>query len=185
MKRPFTNSTPTLDCDVSTLRAKTGPLQKLNVAMATSKTAGQSLIQVSEEQIRAEANITITSLKLAEASIRASLVGSAMPQIGALTTRVNAATASVDQALTNGSEAEVYTHICNRAANLSLFEQLLKEGKITPEEVDVLAGFAHADAAEDIQRSRQRMAEAKKAVAALSDFAIAGIEASKNRLLGG
>lgn len=185
MKRHPTDPAPALDCDVSALRAKTGMLQKLNVALATSKAAGQSLIKVSEEQIQAEANIAITSLKLAEASIRASLVGSAMPQIGALTTRVNAATASVDQALTNGAAGEVYTHFSNRAANLTLFDELLKEGKITPQEAEILISFANADAAEDINRSRLRKDEAKEAVAALSGFAIAGIEASKNRLLGG
>lgn len=178
-------ATPSLDCDLSALKAKAGALQKLNAALSTSRAAGEALIQVREEQIRAEANVAITAINLGEASLRAGMVGGAMAQIGALTTRVNTATASVDQALTNGMMAEMVTHIANRAGNLRLVDELLKGGQLGPDEAEALAGVARMAAVGDINASQRRMEDAKKAVAALSEFALAGIEASKNRLLGG
>lgn len=168
--------------DLSALRQKTGIFKRLDVALATSHAAGEALKKVQVEQIRAEANIAMTSLKLTEAAIRASLVGNAMPQIGALATRVNAATTSVDQALTNGNAAETFTHLSNRQANINLANELHNNNKITKDEADVVISFAQADAAEDIKRSRERMAEAKEAVAGLHQFALNGIADAKNRL---
>jgi len=168
--------------DLSSLREKTGILKRLDVKWATSKAAAKALKAVEEEKVRAEANIALTSLKLAESAVRAALVGNAMPQIGSLTTRVNAATTAVDQALTNASAAETYTHLSNRDANINLAQELQKTGKISEEEADVVISFARADAAEDIQRSRQRMSEAKEAVAGLHEFALKGIADAKNRL---
>ena len=168
--------------NLSSLREKTGFLRRLDVKLATSKAAGKALKTIEEEKVKAEANIALTSLKLAESAIRASMVGNAMPQIGALTTRVNAATTAVDQALTNASAAETFTHLSNRASNLNLARELHQNGKITEEEANVVISFAHADAAEDIQRSRKRMGDAKEAVQSLHEFALKGIAEAKNRL---
>ncbi len=168
--------------DLSTLRQKTGFLKRMDVAWATSHAAGEGLKTVQVEQVKAETNIALTGLKLAEAAIRTSMVANAMPAIGALTTRVNAATTSVDQSLTNGVMAEACTHLSNRAANIGLANELRNAGKITQEEAEVVISFAQADAALDIQRSRQRMADAKGAVAGLHEFALKGIAEAKNRL---
>ena len=168
--------------DLSTLRQKTGFLKKIDVAISTSHAAGEALKTIRLEQVRAEANIALTSLKLTEASIRTSMVANTMPALGALTTRVNAATTSVDQALTNGVMAEAYTHLNNRAANIGLANDLRTAGKITQDEADVVISFAQADAATDIERSRQRMTDAKAAVAGLHEFALKGIAEAKNKL---
>ena len=188
MKTPVRIETPTNDLainksgDLSALRQKTGVLSRLKVSLATSRAAGEALKSIEIEKVRAEANIALTGIKLAEAAIRASLVGNAMPQIGALATRVNAATTAVDQALTNGAAAEVYTHLTNRTSNVNLANELHGSGKINKEEAAVLTTFAQADASEDIERSRRRMADAKEAVAALHSFAVKGIADSKDHI---
>lgn len=168
--------------DLSTLRQKTGILKKIDVAFATSHAAGKGLKAVQIGQVEAETNIALTGLKLAEAAILTSMLANAMPAMGALTTRVNAAITSVDQALTNGVMAEVYTHLRNRAQNIGLATELRASGTITPDESEVIASFAQADAASDIQRSRERMTDAKAAVSALHEFALKGIADTKNRL---
>jgi len=170
------------DASLAKLREKTGLVQRLGVARATSKVAGEALKGLEAAKVGAEANIALTALKLSETAIRSSMVASAMPAIGALTTNVNAATTAVDQALTNSSMAEVFTHMNNRATNLALKNTLLAAGKITEEEAEVLAHFAQMDAVEDIQASRRRMQEAKEAVAALHEFALEGIAAAKDLL---
>ncbi len=164
------------------LREKAGMLQRLDVKFATSRAAGRALKTIEAEKVRAEANIALTTINIAEAALRASIVGNAMPEIGALTTRVNAATTSVDQALTNASAAETYTHLTNRASNISLAKELEQDGKITKEEANVVISFAQSDAKEDIERSRHRLREAKEAVASLHDCALKGIAEAKNRL---
>lgn len=168
--------------DLSALREQTGFLKKLAVNRAVSLAAGEGWQKIRLAQVNAETNIALTGVSLAEAAIRTSLVANAMPQIGALTTRVNAATTAVDEALTNGSAAETYTHLSNRAANIGLANELRSANKITQEEADVVISFAQADAAEDIKRSRERMSEAKEAVAGLHEFALKGIAEAKNRL---
>jgi hypothetical protein len=169
--------------DLSELREKTGLVSRFKADRAANKARGEALKIVEIEKVHAKANIALTAIKLAEASIRASLVGNAMPQIGALTTRVNAATAAVNQALTNGAAAEVYTHIRNRASNIDLANELYADGKIDKEEAEVLISFAKADAIADIESSRRQEAEAKEAVSALHSHALKGIAESKDRIL--
>lgn len=166
----------------SRLQQHVGPMERLKASLATSKVAGEALRGLRAEQVKAQANVELTSLKLTEALIRSTLVGDAMPAIGALTTRVNAATTAVDQALTNGATAETYTHMDNRAGNFKLAHELLAAGKITEEELEVLVNFAQADAVEDIQRSRTRTQAAKEAVASLHEFALKGIAEAKEHL---
>lgn len=168
--------------DLTSLRDKAGWFGGIGADYKTGKAAANALVMVQAEMVRAEANIALTSLKLAEAAIRTSMVANAMPKIGALTTRVNAATTAVDQALTNGATAEAYTHLSNRAANIRLALELRDTGKATQEEAEVVISFAQADAAKDIERTRQRMAEAKDAVSGLHEFALKGIAAAKDRL---
>lgn len=170
------------DTDLSAISEKTGWLEKRRVNKQTSKVAGKALQMLQEERVKSEANIALTSLKLSESAVRASLVGNAMPAIGALTIRVDAATTAVDQALTNSAMAETYTHLSNRAANINLARQLHAADKITADEADVVISFAQKDAKDDIERSRERMAQAKEAVAGLHEFAMKGIAAAKDRL---
>jgi hypothetical protein len=108
------------------------------------------------------------------------MVANTMPQIGALTTRLNANTAAVNQALTNGGLGETATHMNNRSENIKLFSELKREGKIDDEEEQVLISFAKADACQDIQRTRQRTEEARNAVDALHASALAGIAQSQD-----
>lgn len=168
--------------DLTSLREKAGWLGGLKADHKTGKAAAAALTMVQGEMVKAEGNIALTGMKLAEAAIRTSMVANAMPAIGALTTRVNAATTAVDQALTNGAMAEAYTHLSNRAANIRLANELRDTGKATPDEAEIVISFATADAAKDIERSRQRMGEAKDAVAGLHEFALKGIAAAKDRL---
>lgn len=188
MKTTARNEASTNDLDInkgtdlSSLREKTGFVSRIKANIATSKAAGKAIKEIEVEKVQAEARIAFTAIKLGEAAIRAALVGSAMPKIGALATRVNAATTAVDQALTNGAAAEVYTHINNRTSNVNLANELHTSGKINKEEKEVITSFAQADAAEDIERSRQRMADAKEAVATLHGFTVKGIADSKNNI---
>ncbi len=168
--------------ELAGLREKAGWLGNLRADLKTGKAASLALVTVQGELVKAETNIALTTMKLAEAQIRTSMVATAMPAIGALTTRVNANTASVEQALTNGSMAEAYTHLSNRASNIRMVHDLRDAGKITQEEADVVISFAQADATSDLARTRERMAQAKEAVAGLHEFALKGIAAAKDRL---
>jgi hypothetical protein len=167
------------DGDVSSLRQKTGMMRRISAAIATSAAAGDELARVEVERVRALGAIARTGLKLAEAKVKTALVAAAMPQIGALATSLNSATTAVDQALTNGSAAEVVTHLSNRSNNLAMVQELHKNGKISVDETGTLDSFATNDAAVDIERSRVRMAQAKDAVQHLHEYALASITRAK------
>lgn len=169
--------------ELSNLREGLGPIKSIGIAIATSRAKGEALKMIEVEKARSEANIILTDMKLAEAKIRSALVGNAMPAIGALTIRINAATAAVDQSLTNGAAAEVFTHLSNRQDNINIANELHANGKITREEADVVVSFAESDAAEDIRRSRTRMEASKEAVGSLHEFSVKGIADAKNRLI--
>lgn len=168
--------------DTTKLEENTGFLSRLEARGAISRANGDGWKRVETARANARANIAITSLQLAETQIRSALVGAAMPQIGSLTTRLCAATAAVDQALTNGSAGEVYTHLSNRAANASFAGELLSTGKINTEEREVILSFTQSDCSDDILRSRERMKKAKDAVDALHATALEGIENAKKML---
>lgn len=154
------------------LQEKTGIVSRMRTKLATSRAAGEALRNIERERIREQQSVELTAIKVAGAAIRAAIVGNAMPMLGALTTRLNAATASVDQALTNGNCAEIATHMFNRSCNVATIGELHRDGKITGEESDAMKSFAHADAYEDVERSRQREAAAKQAVATIHDCAL-------------
>lgn len=158
--------------DLSALKEKTGIVSRMRTKLATSRAAGEALRNIERERIREQASVELTAIKVASTAIRAAILGNAMPTIGALTTRLNAATAAVDQALTMGNSAEVATHMFNRTRNLATVDELQRDGKITGEESDAMKSFAHEDAYEDIKSSRHREAAAKQAVATLYDCAL-------------
>jgi len=164
---------------LKSLRERSGPLKQLLVRRATSKAAGNALTRLELMKIEGEEDIARTGISLAVATIKTAMIANAMPAIGALTTRLNAATTAVDQALTNGGLGEISTHMNNRDANTKLFQELKAEGKIVVEEEAILAGFAEEDAAKDIERTRVRTAEAKEAVEMLHSFALSGVVSSK------
>jgi hypothetical protein len=168
--------------DTTKLKENTGFLKKLEARGAISRANADGWLRVETAKANARANIAITSLNTAETLIRTTLVGGAMAQIGASTTRLNAATAAVDQALTNGAAGEVYTHLSNRAANVGFANDLLSAGKINAEERNVIVNFSQTDASDDILRSRERMKKAKDAVDALHGCALEGIERAKEML---
>ncbi len=168
--------------DTSKLKENTGLLSKFKVRGAISRANADGWLRAETALANARANVAITAVNISETQIRSALVGAAMPQIGALTTRLNAATAAVDQALTNGAAGEVYTHLSNRAANVAFANELLGAGKVNGEERDVVVNFCQADASDDILRSRNRMKTAKDAVDALHGCALEGIERAKEKL---
>ncbi len=168
--------------DTTKLKENTGFLTKIEAKGAISRANGDGWLRVEKAKANARANIAITSLNIAETQIRSALVGAAMPQIGALTSRLNAATAAVDQALTNGAAGEVYTHLSNRSANVGFANDLLSAGKISSEERNVIVSFSQTDASDDILRSRERMKKGKDAVDALHGCALEGIERAKEML---
>jgi hypothetical protein len=168
--------------DTTKLRENTGLLRKIKARGAISRANADGWLRAETALADARANVAITAVNISEAQIRSALVGAAMPQIGALTTRLNAATAAVDQALSNGAAGEVYTHISNRAANVAFANDLLSTGKVSNEERDVIVSFSQADASDDILRSRERMKQAKTAVDSLHGCALEGIERAKEKL---
>ena len=178
------HQTPNLDgaADTTKMREKTGFLTAMRVQGDISRANGTGWLRVETAMADARTNIAITSINIAGTQIRSEMVGAAMPQIGTLICRLNAATAAVDQGLTNGSAGEVYTHLANRLSNSNLFNDLLSSGKINAEEREVMANLSETDASEDIIRSRERMKKAKEAVNALHGCALEGIEKSKDLL---
>jgi hypothetical protein len=177
---------PALDledaADTAMLEAGTGLLTGWKARGAIREANGEGWARVGKAKANARANIALTSLHTAEAKIRSAIVGAAMPQIGALSARLNAATAAVDQALSSGAAAEAYTHLSSRAANVAFASELAGAGKITAEERDLLCQFALEDANQDILRTRERMNKAKAAVDALHACALEGIERAKSKL---
>lgn len=165
---------------INDLKEKTGPIKTIDVFLARSKNAGNAIITIEKEKIKSETNIALTALKLGEASIRSAMVAESMPRIGALAVAVNGRTAAVDEALTNGCAAENFTHLSNRDSNIKSVKSLQAAGKITAEETDIIISFVTQDAAEDIQASRVRMAQAKEAVSTLHQFALTGIAKAKD-----
>ena len=168
-----------ISIDAASLKAKTGLVQRLGAAIATSRAAGDALRRVETERIRVESMIALTGLKLAEAKIKTALVSAAMPQIGALAMNLNSATMAVDEGLTNGAAAEVISHIQNRAANSAFVTELQNGGTVTDEEAATLRSFTDNDAAIDIENSRLRMAQAKDAVRTLHAYALTSIAKTK------
>jgi hypothetical protein len=168
--------------DITKLRENTGMIDKIKTRSAIRKANAEGWLQAEKAMARARTNVAITAVNIAETQIRSGIVGAAMPQIGALTTRLNAATAAVDQALTNGAAGEVYTHLSNRASNVGFANELLNANKINAEERDVVVSFCQADARDDILRTRERVKQAKGAIDALHGCALEGIERAKEML---
>lgn len=166
----------------TSLEKRVGPVAQWLVERHESRKAKEALTTLAEAQIEAEKNIGLTALKLSETAIRASLVGTAMPAIGALATRVNAATTAVDQSLTNGFVAETYTHLRNRAANAALAHELHRDGAVNQDDAQVMIDLAHEAANKDVARSFKRMEVSKTAVEELASYAINHIADAKNRL---
>lgn len=161
------------------LRERSGPIKQFLVGLKTSKAAGNALTRIEKIKIEGEEDIAKTSISLAVAKIKTAMLSNAMPEIGALTTRLNAATTAVDQALTNGGLVGISMHLNNRDGNKKLFDDLATEKKITDEEKTVLNSFAEEDAAKDIERTRIRTEDAKAAVEALHTFGLSGVVSSK------
>jgi hypothetical protein len=168
--------------DVSSLRMKAGPLSRIGAALKASAAAGTELGGVEVARVRVLAGIARTGLALAEAKIKTAMVAAAMPEIGALTVNLNARTTAVDQALTNGTAAELITHIENRSATLAINRDLREQNKATEEEVAGLDACANADATRDMESSRQRQAQAKEAVQRLHGMALSSLSNVKLRL---
>jgi len=168
--------------DTTKLKENAGLLNKLKARGHIRRANADGWLRVEKALADARGNIATTAVSISEAQVRSALVGAAMPQIGSLTTRLNASTAAVDQALTNGAAGEVFTHLSNRAANVAFANDLLGTGKVTNEERDVIVSFSQADASDDILRSRSRMKMAKDAVDALHGCALEGIERAKEKL---
>jgi len=175
---PSLTSTPSFHA----LEKHTGMIDRWRADRTASREAGHHLADLRTAYIQAEAGIALTGLKIGEAQIKTALVSTAMVQIGALTTELNAKTASVEQRLTTGSHGELIAHLQNRAASVAAIKALERDGRVLPEEAEALISFAQADAIDDINRSRERTRKAKDAVEALHSFALDGIARAKNNV---
>jgi len=179
--------TPTLDqnlkenSNIEELREKTGAIQRFMIDRSISKESAKIYKKVEKERLNEEANIAVTAIKLAGTSIVAAMVAKAMPSLGALTTSVNSATAAVDQALSNGNSAEIYTHMKNRNKSGQLFDELSANGEITTEETKIIKDLIDENTAGDISRSKERMEKAKNAVDVLHSMALVGITNAENK----
>lgn len=154
------------------LQDKTGIVSRMRTKLATSRAAGEALRNIERKRIYEQASVELTAITVAGTAIRAAIVGNAMPVLGALITRLNVATDAVDQAITNGCAAAETTHLVNRGRNFSMVDELHHDATVTTEESEALKSSIHANAVEDIERSRQRMAAAKQRVTALHDCAL-------------
>lgn len=176
-------ATPTADRELSSLRERASLIQRFKADRAASHAAGSALKMVQTEQVNSQANIALTTLKLAEAKIRTSLVADSMKVIGAVTVRLNTVTKAVDQALQGTAHVGMFATMVARQESRTLFEDLQRTGAISAEERGVLCGLVEQDAADDIQRLRARTAEAKRAIDGLHSFAQQGIAEAKDKLL--
>lgn len=183
MKTTLQNS-PLPNCDEheELIGKQASTLSHWKANWAASKVAADGLKQLRERKVQSLTNLGVQAINLAETALSAAQLANALPAIGALSTQANAATAAVDQSLTNASVAEFYTHMSNRSNNMMLTQDLLQAGKITTEEATILNEMASEAAINDIQRSRERMLMAKDTVASLHEHAIKQIHLAKTRL---
>ena len=166
--------------DSTRLKENTGTLRRIVAGSEVSRANADAWTRVEKVRADARANIAVTALTVAQAQIRAAVVGGAMPQLGALAVHLNGAIAVVDESLTSSGAAEASAHMSNRAATVAFADQLLHACKITAEEHATILRFADSDASDDIARSRERMKRAKGALDGLHETALEGIQRSKN-----
>lgn len=160
---------------IEKMRDDIGCVRRLVVDQRLKKIKARNVEIVERARTEEEARIAITAIKLGGASLRAALIAQTTPQLGALTTKANAATAAVDQALTNAHAGEVYTHLYNRAENFQLADDLAAANKITQDEANTIKEFAANNAALDVMRSAKRTEMAKDALDELHSYAMEGI----------
>ena len=176
-------ATPSAGREISAMRDRTGFIQRFKADQSASRAAGGALKLLQVEQVNSEANIALTTLKLAEVKLRTALVADSMNLIGATTVRLGTATAAVDQALTSSSHAAMFAAFTLRRQSLGLFTDLQRQGHLSGDECALMAGLVEQDAAEDMYRVRSRMADAKQAIGGLHAFAQQGIADAKDKLI--
>jgi len=168
--------------EVAELERQAGMVGRLSAGWSTQRVAADALKDTRRSKINALRDIRATAIALTTSTVKAAMVAEAMPALGALTTQLNMATGSVDQALTNGAVAETYTHFTNRQQNLDLINALHGEGKITEEEAQLLREQIQSDSYTDIHRTRERTEMAKANVAAIHSHGVAAIQHAKDTL---
>lgn len=176
-------NTPSADRELTSLREKSGLIQRFSADRSASRAAGGALKLLQVEQITAEANVALTTIKLAEVKIRTSLVADSMRVIGAVTVRLGTATSAVNLALSESGQGAMYAAMATRQQGRDLFKDLQQKGHINTEEYELLCGLVDQDAAGDIQRVRSRTADAKQAIDGLHSFAQQGIADAKDKLI--
>lgn len=167
---------------LATIEKNAGVLGRVSANWNTRGAASDALTEIRKTQINALKDVQKTGIALATATIKAAMVAEAMPALGTLTTRLNMATGSVDQALTNSAAVETYTHFTNRQQNLDMVASLLAAGKMTAEEAELINEQVRADSYTDINRTRARQEMAKETVAAIHSFGVAHIQNAKDGL---
>lgn len=170
------------NAQLTSLEQQAGAIGRFQAKWALRDTAKGALVGAQEDRIHAMRDIQKTAITLTTATIKATMVADAMPALGTLTTKLNMATGSVDQALTNGSTVETYTHMSNRKQNHEMIDSLLAEGKVDHEEAETLKAKATAESYADINRTNERLAMAKDTVAAIHEFGVLHIQRAKDSL---
>ena len=164
------------------LRDRIGPVRKVLTGIAVSGEASRALRSLEIERIGAERQIARTAIAVGTAKVCSALVARSMPQIGALTVKLNAATSAVDATLTSGCAAEVVSHILSRSQNLKEVAGLRANGHIEETEEKALVDMLESDLADDVERARVRKAAAKEGVTKLHAHALGGIAEVEKRL---
>lgn len=165
---------------IVSLREKVGPIQRLLTGIAVSDHAGRGLRRIETARVDAEVKIAETAIGLETTKICSALTARAMPTIGSIATLLNTATAAVDASLSSATAADVVGHIRTRARNRDEIHDLQRGGQLTPDEAQILDDHLNHDMATDINRSRERMHEAKSTVSHLHSRALSGIESAKS-----
>lgn len=159
--------------DLSPLKSKVGPLQRIGAAIATSRVAGKALQRVEAERVQAEARLQLAAIRTTETQLKAAMVSSAEPVIGSLVLHLNATTAAVRRGFTSGCSGEMASHFENRAGTVALVDDLRRKGLITDEEAADWKIGAGGDAIADIESSARHKEESRRAIEIIHAHALA------------
>lgn len=178
-------SLPDGSANQNALAEKLGVLDTWGVRREASKEAKRALVNLERSQIKAEENIGIEAIGIAERQIRTTMVAQGMSSLGAASIHLNSAINAVDKALTVSCKADLVSHILARDAGRYCIDELMGKGSITAAEAEAVREMSDADAARDIQKSRERMGLAKNAVDQLYKGVLTHVEHGSKNIQGG
>lgn len=165
----------------SSLVGKANGVTRTFVRLAESRHAGTALRELQRQEIEATLRVSSTAIAVAETQIRNTLIATAMPSVGAITTTLTVATQQVESALTNTAQAGALAIVANRSATREAIADCFGEGQLSAEERDALVAQADADHAGDLARMRARVEASREAIQQLFRHATQHLAASLDR----